>query len=151
MTTSIPEAIDLLLDALEQADYTSCVEGKPQILLGLEADLEDVAIIVGGGDGSDEWGAIGAKRRDGEYRIELAVSVAVPEDTAREAKDRAWAIWQVVYETVLEQHIQFREGGTGVLFSQMGDLRWGPSVLPVGFGHEIQGAVRFTATDVRSQ
>lgn len=142
--STIPDAIDLLHQLLEQADYPY---PPPQVAYGMPiGGLEDLVVLIGDGSGDEEWGAIGNKRRDEEYTLNLFIGSAWPGDDALDAKDRAWAIWQVIDDVLAENSRNFRDNARGVLFTQPVATQFGPTVEDEGAGHTINAVVRFNGT-----
>lgn len=142
--SSILEATKALVEVAKHADYGDLA---PQVSYFVDRNLETLVVAIGGGNGSEEWGAIGDRRRDEEYAIDFFVGAAWPGDSAEEARDRAWAVFAAFEEAVRENHATVREDSSkGVLFSQIGNLQWGPTIEDQGYGHTINGSVRFNGT-----
>lgn len=139
---TIPAAIDALFGLLSSAPYDT----PPQVSVGWPRSPENQLVLIGGGNGDEQWAALGDLRRREDYSIEVAVLVAVPGDTAIEAKDRAWGIWSTVCMALREAHALTREDGSGVMWNEVGSIDWTPTVEDEGYGHVITGVVRFAAT-----
>lgn len=147
MTTSrvptIPQATDALVSLLAGHVWAS---DTPQVAYCWPQNPENHLVLVGGGSGDEQWSAIGDLRRREDYRIDLAVLVAVPGDTALEAKQRAWSTWTDICVALREHHQLACDTGAGILWAEIGDIAWTPTVEDEGYGHVITGAVRFAAT-----
>lgn len=139
---TIPDAIDQLLELLEQADYPA---PAPQVEFCFPKNPENILVLIGGGNGSEDWGPIGDLRRREDYTIDLGVMVAYPGDSAIEAKDRAWAVWTVIAQA-LRVAAQNRSALSTIQWHTFGASDWTPTVEDEGYGHVIRGGVTFAAT-----
>lgn len=137
-----PDATDELLAVFDDADYPS---PGPQVAYCWPQNPENVLVLIGGGNGSEEWGAIGDLRRREDYTIDVSVIVAVPGDSAIEAKSRAWEVWTVMAQA-LRVAAQNRSTLSAIQWHTFGATEWTPTVEDEGYGHVIRGGVTFAAT-----
>jgi len=142
----VTEATQELVSLLEAVQYPG---DTPVVTYGIPREWEHFTVMVGSGEGSIEYGAIGNRRRAAEFTIEILLSYMVPGiDDQMDAHERAWAAWQAIDAAVLEHHATAREDSSeGVLFSRIATIRWQPVLVGTeGYGLEIAGAVEFNAT-----
>jgi len=137
---TVPAVIDALVATI---DGISWGDDVPQVAFGWPQDAENRLVTIGGGSGDENPTALGNRRRREDYRIDLAVIVVVPGDTAIEAKDRAWGIWTLIAET-LRDPLQLATGC--VIANEIDNLSWTPTVEDEGHGHVLTGQIRVTAT-----
>lgn len=101
--STIPTVAASLLSLLNAATWP---EPTPQIT---DSDPEDPGrevVIVGDtyteGEDSQEWAAIGARSREERYALRLEVKVLTPGLTVTQARERAFALFAVLEQTLIE-------------------------------------------------
>lgn len=140
---TIPEATLQLLALCQQADYGDL---KPQVDFSrIPRDLTNLVVLVGGGNGTEEFDTIGNLRRREDYQIDLFVGCVIPGDTAEQAMNRAWQMWGAV-AVKLREATQNRPRGSTIQWYGTSVADWAWSAEPEGYGYSINGSVQFAAT-----
>lgn len=107
----------LLLDRLEEATWPLPDDNDPvdapQISWGDPVSLERECVALLDIDSTEEFAALGAQARDETYTLNVWVIVANPGATAREATERAYALFDVVAATVREFPVGKLQHGAG--------------------------------------
>jgi hypothetical protein len=103
IASSIPTIADALLTLLNAATWPT---SKPQIS-DSDPDQPGREIVIVGdtyaeGEDSQEWSAVGARTRDERYTIRLDVKVLTPGLTVTQARNRAFALFSIVEQTLIE-------------------------------------------------
>jgi len=93
-SSSIPRAKAALVDILDAADWPA---PRPTVSYGWPRDIDRELVMIGGtADGEQRWTSFGPRRRDEEYRIEVAVQVIRPGLSQRQATERAFELLAVI-------------------------------------------------------
>jgi len=124
----IPTAIDFLLDALSEItdlDDTQITEGWAANAAQRES------IVIGGASSDQEWGNLGAQRKNEDCSIDVYIMVSQPGGTATEVRRRAYELADIVDEWLRSSTNNITLGGL-CAWSIWSPTRWEPAITDSG-------------------
>lgn len=93
-TSTFPRVKAALVEKLNDADWPA---RKPTVSYGWpRTDTREIVAIGGTTSSEQTWAQLGARRRDEDYRIEVAIMVTTPGQSQQKATERAFELLGVI-------------------------------------------------------
>jgi hypothetical protein len=93
-TSTFPRVKAALVEKLTDANWPS---RKPTVSYGWpRTDTREIVAVGGTTSSEQRWAQLGARRRDEDYRIEVAIMVTTPGQSQQSATERAFELLGVI-------------------------------------------------------